>query len=375
MAIQEIDLGKIQPQWRGEFSPTPATNYEPLDTLSYLDTVYICILEADGSQLPTNTTYFKPLINLTGFVSSSDVLLLKSDSSIPMFTTDGTTVTTSQEVVIKGARVLSGASVTLPSLSIGTDYKVFFNTVTESLTAQDWGTPDPAFSFFVGGFHNQNSVINEYSLYDANYKPNVRDPRGMVRSPLGIWADIYLLNTDPVLNGTSAYNVTIADGSSPPKVPVVWGGDGTAAYDDFTQYTAARVLAAYGKRLPSSQEFEQLAFGSVTGYGVVADPVTTKFDASAKSMIGCEQVSGHMWQWGAERWDRGNGSSGYAWYAADTNGEGQVFTVGSGVGASRFGASWIVSIYAGSRASAWISEPWYSDSDIAARGVCDHFES
>jgi hypothetical protein len=73
-----IDLGKIQPLWRGEFSPTPATNYEPLDNLSYLDTVYICILEADGSQLPTNTTYFRPLIDLTTYKLQSILAFVTS---------------------------------------------------------------------------------------------------------------------------------------------------------------------------------------------------------------------------------------------------------------------------------------------------------
>ena len=73
-----IDLGKIQPLWRGEFSPTPATNYEPLDNLSYLDTVYICILEADGTQLPTNATYFRPLIDLTTYKLQSVIAFVVS---------------------------------------------------------------------------------------------------------------------------------------------------------------------------------------------------------------------------------------------------------------------------------------------------------
>ncbi|MBJ7536944.1 phage tail-collar fiber domain-containing protein [Marinomonas transparens] len=272
-----------------------------------------------------------------------------------------------------------GTGLVLPeSMSLGTDYAIYATpdglVVSANFTVPDGYTA--LTSRRVGGFHYQDGVINEYSIYDVKYKPGVRDPRGMVRSPLGIWGDIYLLNTSPDINGTSAYNVTIADGSSPPKVPVIWGGDGTAQYDDFSQYTAARMLAAYGKRLPSSHEFEQLAFGSVAGYAVGTDPVTTKFDASAKSMIGCEQVSGHMWQWGSERWDRGNGSSGYAWYGADTNGEGQVYTAdSSGVGASLFGGYWVESGNAGSRASSWTNEPWYSYHYIAARGVCDHFES
>jgi hypothetical protein len=270
-------------------------------------------------------------------------------------------------------------TLTLPaSMTVGTDYAIYA-TPAGLVVSANYTVPDgytALNSRRIGGFHYQNSEINQYSIWDLKYKPNVRDPRGMARTPMGIWADIYLLNTSPDINGTSAYNVTIADGSSPPKVPVIWGGDGTAQYDDFSQYTAARMLAAYGKRLPSSHEFEQLAFGSVAGYAVGTDPVTTKFDASAKSMVGCEQVSGHMWQWGSERWDRGNGSSGYAWYGADTNGEGQVYTAGSsGVGASLFGGYWVDSGNAGSRASNWDNEPWYSNTNIAARGVCDHFES
>lgn len=73
-----IDLGKIQPKWRGEFSPTPTTDYEPLDNVGYLDTVYICIQTADGSQLPTNTTYFKPLIDLTTYKLQSVIAFVVS---------------------------------------------------------------------------------------------------------------------------------------------------------------------------------------------------------------------------------------------------------------------------------------------------------
>lgn len=272
-----------------------------------------------------------------------------------------------------------GTGLVLPgSMSLGTDYAIYATpdglVVSANFTVPDGYTA--LTSRRIGGFHHQNGEINEYSIYDLKYKPSVHDPRAMVRSPMGIWGDIYLLNTSPDLLGTSAYNATIADGSSPPKIPAIWGGDGAAQYDDFSQYTASRVLAAFGKRLPDSHEFEQLAFGGVAGYVVGADPVTTKFDTSAKSMVGCEQVSGHMWQWGSERWDRGNGSSGYNWYAADTNGEGQVYTAGSaGVGASRFGGGWTGSGIAGSRASYWYGEPWHSNEFISARGVCDHFES
>ena len=316
-------------------------------------------------------------------IYGAKTLFEKNVVSQPAFQLDVGTLKNAADLIVVVNDVAyeyrEGAELVLPSaMSIGTDYAVYATpdglVVSANFTVPDGYTA--LTSRRVGGFHYQDGVINEYSIYDVKYKPGARDPRGMVRAPLGIWADIYLINTSPDINGTSAYNITIADGPSPPKIPAIWGGDGTAQYDDFSQYTAARVLAAYGKRLPSSHEFEQLAFGSVVNYAVGADPVTTKFDASAKSMIGCEQVSGHIWQWGSERWDRGNGASGYNWYAGDTNGEGQIYSgAGSeGVGASIFGGNWLESGHAGARASVWSVEPWYSTNDIGARGVCDHFE-
>lgn len=43
--------------------------------------------------------------------------------------------------------------------------------------------------------------------------------------------------------------------------------------------------------------------------------------------------------------------------------------------ASLFGGNWDESGNAGSRASNWNNEPWNSNNNIAARGVCDRFTS
>ena len=270
-----------------------------------------------------------------------------------------------------------GAALTLPQMNVGTDYAIYATetglVVSNNFTAPSGYSTEN--SRRVAGFHYGDGSIKERSIWDLKYRPNVNDPRGMVRTIGGFWADIYLLNTTPDLLGTSAYNVQIADGSSPPKKPTAWGGDGSAQYTTFTQYIATEVLAAYGKRLPNYHEFQVLAQGSKTGHVSASDPVKTKFDADARSLIGCEQVSGHMWQWGAECWDRGNGSSGYAFQNVDTDGKGQVHAISSeGVGASLFGADWDNSGSSGSRASNWYGEPWNSGSGIAARGVCDHLE-
>ncbi|HGE5934481.1 TPA: hypothetical protein ACGGR5_000581 [Vibrio cholerae] len=285
-------------------------------------------------------------------------------------------------VIVDGQLLTFGANetITTPTLLLGVDYAIYATAdgliVSSNFTFPDGYNADN--SRRIGGFHYGNNEYKSYSFYDLNFRPKCKDPRGMVIDISGsnFWADIYILNTTPDALGTSAYNATIADGGSPPKIPAKWGGNGVSQYLNLTQYIAVEVLSAYGKRLPNAHEFSVLAQGSVTGYVASGDPVTTKFDTNARSLIGCEQVSGHMWQWGSEQWDRGSGSSGYAWYAADTNGKGGLFSaLGSeGVGASIFGGSWGDSGQAGSRCSRWSHEPWHSDGGIAARGVCDHLQ-
>lgn len=278
-----------------------------------------------------------------------------------------------------------GTGLVLPgSMSLGTDYAIYATpdglVVSANFTVPDGYTA--LTSRRVGGFHHQNGEINEYSIYDLKYRSAARnaltgaiDPRGSARVPGVGWVDIYMLNTTPDLLGTSAFGAQIADGSSPPKKPEYWGGDGIVQCADFSQYTASRVLAAYGKRLPTTHEHEQLAFGTVTGAKVGSDPVTIQYHADTTSKFGIVGAIGVMWQWAIERWDRGNGSSGYSWISGGTDGEGQRSMAGSnGVGAAVVGSYW-VDPEPGPRASLWSDEPSYSHSSISARGRSDHFES
>ncbi|EOW9262357.1 phage tail protein [Vibrio cholerae] len=307
----------------------------------------------------------------------------KSQTSEPAFLIAGGQLRTASAMTIRvGDALVTHAAnevISTPLLLVGVDYAIYATAdgliVSNNFTVPDGYTEDN--SRRIGGFHYGNNEFKDYSFYDLHFRPKCKDPRGMVIDISGsrFWNDIYLLNSTPDALGTSAYNAQIADGSSPCKIPAIWGGDGIAQYPNLTQYIAAEVLAAYGKRLPSHDEFEILALGSMPGYSVGADPVKTKFDVSARSKNGSEQVSGHMWQWGKDVWDRGNGSSGYAWYAADTNGEGQAHSAGSqAVGAVLLGALWDRSGAAGARASNWTIEPWNSDDGVGARGLCDHFQ-
>jgi hypothetical protein len=270
-------------------------------------------------------------------------------------------------------QILIGEEVQVPTLTNGTDYAIYLTAdgliASDSFIAVETYTSDTA--RIVGGFHYGDGMIYARSFWDLIFKPECDDPRGMVRTFQGFWADIYLLNATPDLLGTSAYNAQIADGSSAPKIPAVWGGNGTEQYANFTQYIATEVLAAYGKRLPTQHEFSVLAHGSVTGNRNVTDPITTQFDANSRSLIGCEQVSGHMGQWGAENADRGDGSTGYAWRTIDTDDKGQVFASASGISAIIYGGGYGIS-GSGSRAANRSTSPSDSDSNTACRGICSH---
>ncbi|MDA5316636.1 hypothetical protein [Vibrio cholerae] len=335
-----------------------------------------------GKDLSTNDYANADKALVSALLSSR--LFEKSIRDEPAFMISGGQLKTACNiaVIVDGQLLTFGTNeiITTPTLLLGVDYAIYA-TADGLIVSSNFTFPDgynAENSRRIGGFHYGNNEFKSYSFYDLNFRPKCKDPRGMVIDISGsnFWTDIYLLNTTPDALGTSAYNATIADGASPPKIPAKWGGNGTIQYANLTQYIATETLAAFGKRLPNAHEFSILAQGSVTGYVASVDPVTTKFDASARSLIGCEQVSGHMWQWGSEQWDRGNGASGYAWYAADTGNKGGVYSaLGSeGVGASRFGGSWGTSGQAGSRCSHWAVEPWYSDESIAARGICDHFQ-
>jgi hypothetical protein len=180
----------------------------------------------------------------------------------------------------------------------------------------------------------------------------------------GFWADIYLLGVEHLVNGTSKFNVTIADGSSPPKVPAKFGGNGATAYTSLNWWEAGEVAAHHGKRLPNYTEFAALAFGTTEASSIGTDPVSTTWAAAYISKWGCALASGNMWVWGA---DFGGGAAGGAW-AANTGGRGSTYQMEN---AAIFGGYWAEASNSGSRASHWFYSPTTSGSNIGSRGVCD----
>jgi len=227
---------------------------------------------------------------------------------------------------------------------------------------------------------NTTDQINEYSFWDLKFRPACSDPRGMTLVANHFWADIYLLNTDPDVNGTSANNTTIANGNADyPKIPAAFNGNGTTTYGTFTWFEAQEILGAYGKRCPTYAEFMQLAFGTTEEQDRGNDPVTTGLattnsgtnngDEEFTSKWGVIQASGVYWIWSRDFIADGSGSGGWQ---DITEGRGEVYTYGSSARAGRLGGNWYVASAAGSRCSSWASAPSDSNAGIGARGVCDH---
>jgi len=312
-------------------------------------------------------------------------LFVKADASSVAFTK--TAVNTAQikaatVVNVRGTMVTfaSATSITMPTLTAGTDYAIYACTDGSVRADASFSAPSgytTANSRKIGGFHyapgghsgapgggNATAQINDYSFWDVKFKPACLDPRGMTLVAGGFWSDIYPLGVDHQANGTSKYNVTIADGASPPKVPALFGGNGTTTYTSLNQWEAAEVLAAYGKRLPTYAEFSALAYGTTEATSIGADPVTTSWNATYISKWGAAQVSGNLWCWGA---NFGGGAAAAGW-VVNTVGRGSTYQMEN---AAFFGGSWGDSSNSGSRCSYWIFSPTLSSSGVGARGVCD----
>ncbi|MDP3322635.1 MAG: hypothetical protein Q8S71_03710 [Hydrogenophaga sp.] len=335
-------------------------------------------------EVPTKNAIYDKIETIGALVV--DGFFYKKDTNAVAFTKTaaGTiSIKALTQIYVAGTLVsfATDTAITMPTLTAGTDYAIYACTD---------GTirADASFSFptgytalnsrKIGGFHyapggnaaaraggDTTPAINEYSIWDLKFKPASPDPRGQMLVSGGFWADIYPLGVDHIINGTSKFNVTIADGSSPPKVPTQFGGNGTTTYTTLTWWESAEVLAAYGKRLPTYAEFAALAFGTTEATSGGTDPVSTILRAAFTSKWGAILATGNMWFWGA---NFGGGAAGAAW-TANTTGRGSTYQMEN---AAIFGGSWVEASNSGSRASYWSNSPTLSYTSIGARGVCDH---
>ena len=191
----------------------------------------------------------------------------------------------------------------------------------------------------------------------------------------GFWADIYLCGVDHYTNGTSKYNVTIADGSSPPKVSAAFGGNGSTTYGSLTWFEANEIMSGHGKRLPTYTEAMAYAYGTTEASSRGSDPGTTQMSATDDNFTskwGVIQSTGCLWQWLRDFIASGAGTGG--WQTGLTETRGDIYTYDASARAGLFGGNWVSTSSSGSRCSAWNNVPSFSSDSFSCRGVCDHLQ-
>lgn len=312
-------------------------------------------------------------------------LFSKADPTIAAWTKTGAgtaETATTIYVEIDGAvkTIASGATVTMPTLAAGTDYAIWAKPDGTLEATSNHTSPPVANARKVGGFHyapggnatgtsggNTTPQINEYSFWDLKFRPGCSDPRGMTLVAGGFWVDIYLTGVDAITNGSSKYNVTMADGSSPPKVPTLFGGNGSTTYGSYTWFEAQELATAFGKRTLTQMEFMAAMYGTTEASSIGSDQVSTILNAAYTSKWGVIQATGVLWVWGR---DRGGPFAGASWNA-NTEGRGSEYNAPN---AARFGGDWTFGSFSGSRCSLWDDAASLSNVTLGSRFACDHLQ-
>ena len=319
-----------------------------------------------------------------GIINANGVFR-KADPTIVAWTKTGNgTATTSSILYVEVDGVLrtiaSGTSITMPTFAAGTDYAIWCKPDGTLEATSNHTSPPVANSRKIGGFHyapggnaaaqaggNTTAQINEYSFWDLKWRPSCSDPRGMTLVGGGFWMDIYLTGVDAITNGSSKYNVTMADGSSPPKIPTMFGGDGSTTYGSYTWFEAMELGTAFGKRCPTQQEFMSAMYGTTEASSIGTDQVSTILNAAYTSRWGVIQAAGVLWIWAR---DRGGPFASAAWNA-NTEGRGSEYNAPN---ACRLGGYWSDGSISGSRCSLWNNAASASSGDFGSRFSCDHLQ-
>ena len=310
----------------------------------------------------------------------------KANPYATCFSTSAGVVTLNQDIRVSVGgllrKYLPGATVVLPALSAGTDYAIYACSDGTLQASDNFSAPagyTTANSRRIGGFHyapggnasglsaggNTTPQINPYSLWDLKFRPACPDPRGMTLVANQFWCDIYLCGVNHHVDGTSKFNVAIADGNSPAKIPTMFGGNGASAYPSFNWWQASEVLISHGKDSLSYAEFCAAMYGVVENSSGGTDPVSTILRPTFTSFWGVMLATGNLWVWGR---DFGGDHAAGGW--ADTNGgRGQVYMQSN---AALLGGNWAHDVYSGSRCSSWSYLPSVSSDSVGARGRCVH---
>jgi hypothetical protein len=270
----------------------------------------------------------------------------------------------------------------MPALTAGTDYAIYACADGTLRADASFSAPSgytTANSRKIGGFHyapgghsgapgggNTTPGIWAGSFWDLKWRPNCPDPRGM-EYWCGSWMDMYFTGVDAITNGSSKYNVTMADGSSPPKVPTIFGGNGSTTYGSYTWFEASELAMAMGKRLPTQREFMAHAYGTTEASSIGADQGSTILNAAYTSAAGLFQATGVLWIWGDDR----GGAYNTAGWNANTEGRGSEYNAPN---AALFGGAWDAGALCGSRCSSRANVASASYDSVGSRFSADHIQ-
>ena len=208
--------------------------------------------------------------------------------------------------------------------------------------------------------------ILPFSIWDLLHRPADWSPEGLFFDALSKrWLFIYLASWDGQ-QMVSAYGATIADGDSNPA---------------FHWYNFDELLPG----LPLQGIFSKASRGSPQAVNIDggSDPGTTGGHSATDgnriiSLCGGEDMTGVLWQWGAE--GGATNDVGSSWSAADTNGTAGTYDDDHNIDRGehyeapnrpRFGGSWGAGSRCGSRGSDWNGSPVHLDSASGARGVAE----
>lgn len=290
-------------------------------------------------------------------------------------------------------------AVTMPTLVAGTDYTIWVRDNGQIQATSNWDVAPAAGTWRkIGGFHyglvasgatvasgsfatagpsmawtqadvDRLAGINEWSFWDLTFRPTC-DPRGMtcVKDKDGrgrFWFDIYFCSQDHITNGTSKYNTNVASGTVPPRVPLLWGGNGSANYSNFVWHYANEIAHSHGKRLMSYPEFTAASFGVTENQSIGGSAVTisaTGRTAGYTSRYGGEQMTGHHYTFGT----LAVAVTGSAWAA---QGRGSVYGMPT---VPMFGGHRSEGTYSGSRCAYFLNTIESQSWAIGARYAADH---
>lgn len=370
----------------------------------------------DASGLSAARSFSLP--NKSGIIQlDSDIVVIaknvfaKSSPRTVVFAKTGAfTVSTSQQFYVEVAgSVLSFAAstpVTMPgSPTVGQNYAIYA-TANGLIASANFSAPNgytTSNSRQIGGFHyapdtapvdeatpsTNTPSIESKSFWDLKFRPACDNPRGMVYCD-GFWMDIYPLCVNHLTLGTSAYNQTLATGTTPPVMVPMSGGnmDNAPYYDTPTWFDFAEVFRHHGKCFPSVEEFARAATGgesgmSLGGGGALSTTYGTTGLTSPSypayrftSFFGVRMATGCIWIWGKAlvMVTQDLTSPSWGWYNQSAVGSGGgIFEYGAGaLRAVTLGGNWNNTSNSGSRASNWNNALSSAHVGRGARGVAGH---